>query len=60
MPLIKLTSIEISVITDALNAYWNDADSRLKNEKHLGDLEKALLNETKNITHPIILKLSNL
>jgi hypothetical protein len=37
---VQLTDLEISVITNALNYYWNDAHHKLENKKTLGDIER--------------------
>jgi len=59
----KLTDQEQSIIESALNAYWHDAHTQLDNNcKHtldgtklpLGDIEKQMLEERKELTLPIL------
>ena len=57
---VQLTDLEISVITQALNHYWNDANYKLENKKPLGDIERDLLKMQKEFTFPILTKFENL
>ena len=60
---IELTDIEHSIIMDALNSYWNEASEKLSNnnvvmsggvKRPLGDIEKRLLKQQKDLTAPIL------
>jgi len=65
---IELTEQEQSIIESALNAYWNDAEIQLQNKGRytpvgkipLGDIEKKLLEQRKELTLPIIRRFENL
>ena len=64
---IELTEQEQSIIESALNAYWNDAEIQLQNKGRytpvgkipLGDIEKKLLEQRKELTMPIIRRFEN-
>ncbi len=64
---IELTEQEQSIIESALNAYWNDAEIQLQNKGRytpvgkipLGDIEKKLLEQRKELTLPIIRRFEN-
>ena len=66
---IELTEQEQSVIENALNAYWNDAHEQLENKgvmmsdgikRPLGDIEKAQLEQRKELTLPILRRFENM
>ena len=65
---IELTEQEQSIIENALNAYWNDAHEQLENKgvmmsdgskRSLGDIEKAQLEQRKELTMPILRRFEN-
>ena len=63
----ELTEQEQSIIENALNAYWNDAEIQLQNQGRytpvgkipLGDIEKKMLEQRKELTLPIIRRFEN-
>ena len=57
---IELTEQEQSIIQEALNHYWNDAEIQLENKRQLGDIEKALLEQRKKLTLPLIKRFENI
>ena len=66
---IELTEQELSIIDNALNAYWNDAHEQLENrgvimsdgtKRPLGDIEKVQLEKRKELTMPILRRFENL
>lgn len=66
---IELEDIESSVITSALNEYWNDAHKQLEEGgvrmsngelRPLGDIEKALLIKRKELVYPLLERFENL
>ena len=66
---IELTEQEQSIIENALNAYWNDAHQQLENKgvimsdgskRPLGDIEKAQLEQRKELTMPLLRRFENL
>lgn len=66
---IELTDQEISIIENALNAYWNDAHEQLENngvicldgtKRPLGAIEKQLLIKRKELTLPLLRKIETL
>lgn len=66
---IELTEQEKSIIENALNAYWNHAHEQLENKgvmmidgskRPLGDIEKAQLEQRKELTMPILRRFENL
>ena len=66
---IELTEQEQSIIENALNAYWNDAHQQLENKgvimsdgskRSLGDIEKAQLEQRKELTMLILRRFENL
>ena len=65
----ELTDQEESIIENALNSYWNDAHAQLDNnckyaldgtKLPLGDIEKQLLKQRKELTLPILKRFSEL
>jgi len=64
---IELTEQEQSIIESALNAYWNEAAIELQNKGRytpigkieLGDIEKKLLEQRKELTLPLIRRFEN-
>lgn len=66
---IELTDQEVSIIENALNAYWNDAHELLENNVRLcidgtkiplGDIEKQILIKQKELTVPLLRKIGAL
>ena len=66
---IELTEQEQSIIENALNSYWNEAHEQLENKcvimsdgskRPLGDIEKAQLEQRKELTLPILNRFENL
>jgi len=66
---IELTEQEQSIIENALNAYWNDAHEQLENKgvymsdgvkRPLGDIEKTILEQRKNLVLPILKRFESL
>jgi hypothetical protein len=66
---IELTEQEQSIIESALNAYWNDAHEQLENKgvrmsdgskRPLGDIEKTILEQRKNLVLPILKRFESL
>lgn len=56
---IELTTQEIAIITNALNAYWHEANEKLRTPDKLGIIEKSLLEKSKELTLPILIKFEN-
>lgn len=66
---VELTDQEISIIQSALNAYWNDAHEQLENKgvmmsdgtkRPLGDIEKKLLEERKDLVYPLLRRIEDI
>lgn len=66
---IELTRQEQSIIENALNAYWNSAHEQLEKKgvlmsdgtrRPLGDIETKLLEQQKELTHPLLMRFENL
>ena len=69
MKTIQLTDQEQSIIENALNAYWNEANEQLDRngvmqydgvKRPLGDIEKQMLIKRKELTLPILRKIEQL
>lgn len=68
MPNVILTDQEVSLITNAINMYWNDAQDQLLNggapmeikRRPLGDIEKQLLEQRVVLLTPMFDKFENL
>lgn len=69
MKTIQLTDQELSIIENALNAYWNEANEQLDGngvmqydgiKRPLGDIEKQQLIKRKELTLPILRKFEQL
>lgn len=56
---IELTDHEIAIITTALNEYWRTVDMKLQNPETLGTIEKRLLEQSKELTLPLLMKFEN-
>lgn len=66
---IELTEQEQSIIENALNEYWNNANEQLEiqgvimsdgTKRPLGDIEKVQLEKRKELTIPILRRFENL
>jgi hypothetical protein len=66
---VELEDLEIGVITSALNSFWNEAHEQLTEggvmmgdgtKRPLGDIEKRLLEQRKELVLPILRKFENL
>ena len=69
MKTIQLTDQEQSIIENALNSYWNEANEQLDRngvmqydgvKRPLGDIEKQMLIKRKELTLPILRKIEQL
>ena len=69
MKTIQLTDQEQSIIENALNDYWNEANEQLDRngvmqydgiKRPLGDIEKQMLIKRKELTLPILRKIEQL
>lgn len=66
---VELSDQECIIIESALNAYWNDVHEQLENrgvimsdgtKRPLGDIEKTLLKQRKELVFPLLSKFENL
>ena len=66
---VELSEQESSIIECALNAYWNEAHEQLENrrvmmsdgtKRPLGYIEKAILEQRKELVLPLLNKFENL